>query len=143
MRRPKDVVAVYPEYLDKGLTRSRGRRLPLALAVDNPTLDEIRLAAERHGLLVEFRPEAAYPRNWWERRGMLLIKKNGSKLSTLKLLAREIEEYVRPMIEKIKKEQIRQQLLKREQERRERLRKSLQKSPGKRIKPRGKLKPRK
>ncbi len=143
MRRPKDVIAVFPEYLDKNLPRSRGRRLPVSLAVENPTLEEIQMAARKLNLDVELRPDAAYPRNWWERRGMALVKKDGSKLSTLKSLAREIEEYVRPLIEEIKKEQIRQQLLKRERERKERLLKSLQKSSGKKIKPRKKVKPRK
>ncbi len=143
MRRPKDMIAVFPEYLDKNLPRSRGRRLPRSMAVENPTLEEIQLAAKKLNLDVQVRPDAAYPRNWWERRGLALVKKNGSKLSTLKSLAREIEEYVRPMIEQLKKEQVRRQLLKREQERKERLLKSLQKSSGKKIKPRGKLKPRK
>ena len=103
MRRDNTHYFIFPEYLDKTLTRKEGRRLSLDLALENPTITEIRLAAEKLEYNYEVQKYAAYPRQWWERNGLILIEKKKPKLQTLKDLSREINVHIRPALEKQKK----------------------------------------
>ena len=104
LRRDKTQYFIYPEYFDKSLKRSEGRRLPLDCSLDNPTWQEIRLAAEKLGLDYEIRKEGGYPRQWWDPKGLLLVEKKKSKLSTIREMSLEIEKSIRPALEKKKKE---------------------------------------
>ncbi|MFX1545718.1 MAG: signal recognition particle subunit SRP19/SEC65 family protein [Promethearchaeota archaeon] len=103
MRRDTTHYFIFPEYLNQSLTRKEGRRISLEEAVENPTITEIRLAAEKLELDYEIKKYAAYPRHWWERNGLILVEKKKSKLQTLKDLSSEIKTYIRPAIEKQKK----------------------------------------
>jgi signal recognition particle subunit SRP19 len=104
LRRDNTHYFVYPEYLDKSLKRSEGRRLPLDCSLDNPTWQEIRLAAEKLGLGWELRKDGGYSRQWWNPKGLVLVEKKKSKLSTLREISIEIEKSIRPALEKKKKE---------------------------------------
>ncbi|MFW9778293.1 MAG: signal recognition particle subunit SRP19/SEC65 family protein [Candidatus Heimdallarchaeota archaeon] len=105
MRRDRTHYFIYPEYFDKSLTRKEGRRLSKAEALDNPTLDEIRLAADKLGYKREDpNRNAAYPRRWWDKNGLILVEKKEPKLITLRKLSVGIKEFSRPYIEKKKKE---------------------------------------
>ncbi|UCE13321.1 MAG: hypothetical protein JSV04_14190 [Candidatus Heimdallarchaeota archaeon] len=104
MRRDNTHFFVFPEYFDKGLTRKGGRRLSLEDALENPTLTELRLAAEKLGYDYEIQEDAAYPRHWWDQKGLILIEKKAPKLETLQKLSGEIKTYIRPALEKKKKE---------------------------------------
>lgn len=104
MRRENTHYFVFPEYLDKDLTRKEGRRLPLKHALENPTLTELRLAAQKLEYKFEIRENAAYPRHWWDRKGLILIEKKDPKLHTLYKLSNEIKASIRPALEKKKKE---------------------------------------
>ncbi|NHJ02752.1 MAG: hypothetical protein EAX86_11490 [Candidatus Heimdallarchaeota archaeon] len=95
---------IFPEYFDKSLTRKEGRRLPLNEAIENPSLTELRLAAEKIGLSYETRKDAAYPRHWWEPNGIILVEKKIGKQQTLKDLSNQVRSYIRPALEKQKKE---------------------------------------
>ncbi|MHA2344818.1 MAG: signal recognition particle subunit SRP19/SEC65 family protein [Candidatus Hodarchaeales archaeon] len=101
MRRDNTHYFVYPEYLDKSLKRSEGRRLPLDCSLDNPTWQEIRLAAEKLGLGWELRKDGGYSRQWWNPKGLVLVEKKKSKLSTLREISIEIEKSIR-LVEKKK-----------------------------------------
>lgn len=103
MRRDNTHYFIFPEYLDKTLTRKEGRRLSLELALENPTITEIRLAAEKLEYDYEVQKYAAYPRQWWERKGLILIEKKKPKLQTLKDISKEIQVHIRPALEKQKK----------------------------------------
>ncbi len=85
-------IVIYPEYIDSRLSRGEGRRIPFKLAVHNPSVHEIAEIAEKLGLnpVVE---ESSYPRRWWEHRGRVIVDKKGSKLETLKMIARELKKY--------------------------------------------------
>ncbi len=104
MRRDNTHYFIYPEYFDKALKRSEGRRLPLDSALDNPTLDEIRLAAEKLKLDCKARKDGSYPRQWWNSRGLILVEKKDSKLTTLRNISFEIDTNIRPALEKMKRE---------------------------------------
>ena len=90
MRRENTHYIVFPEYFDKNLTRKEGRRLPLNAALDNPTLLELKLAAEKLEYDFEIDESSAYPRQWWEPRGRIFIEKKSPKLQTLKYLSTDI-----------------------------------------------------
>ncbi|MHA2224265.1 MAG: signal recognition particle subunit SRP19/SEC65 family protein [Candidatus Hodarchaeales archaeon] len=103
MRRESTHYIIFPEYLDKSLTRKEGRRLPLSSALDNPSLAELRLAADKLKYKFELRKDAAYPRQWWQRNGIILVEKRKSKINTLHELSSAIKA-IRPALEKQKRE---------------------------------------
>ena len=104
MRRDNTHYFIYPEYFDKSLKRSEGRRLPIDNSLENPTLLEIRLAAEKLGLDYEIRESGSYPRQWWDPKGLILVEKKESKLKTIRKISFEIEKNIKPALEKKRKE---------------------------------------
>ncbi len=104
MRRDHTHYFIYPEYFDKSLKRSEGRRLPINASLENPSLLEIRLAAEKLGLDYEIRESGSYPRQWWNPKGLILIEKKESKLKTIRQLGYEIDKTIKPALEKKRKE---------------------------------------
>lgn len=84
-------VVVWPVYIDSSARRSGGRKIPLSDAVRNPTIEEIEEAAKQLGLNPEV-VEAQYPRAWWKYNRAVLVRKAGSKLEILRMLARKVSE---------------------------------------------------
>ncbi|MET1128317.1 MAG: signal recognition particle protein Srp19 [Thermoproteota archaeon] len=82
-------VVVWPAYIDATKTRREGRKLPLSESIRRPRVDEIVEAARRLGLNPEVE-QARYPRDWLEERERVVVDKRGSKLETLRLIAREV-----------------------------------------------------
>ena len=82
-------IVVWPIYLDATVPRSKGRRVPIRIAVKNPRVEEIVRAAQALGLdpIVE---DKSYPRQWWSEGRRVTVLKKGSKLQTLKLIAETI-----------------------------------------------------
>ena len=85
MLRRKRKFVLYPEYFDSKLSRSEGRRIPINVAVSEPTLKKIMTAAKYLELNPEAQEDKAYPKRWWEPRGRILVdKKEGwSKQKTI------------------------------------------------------------
>ncbi len=104
MRRDNTHYFIYPEYFDKTLKRSEGRRLSIEDSLDNPSILEIRLAAEKLGLNYEIRDSGSYPRQWWNPKGLILVEKKESKLKTIRTLSFEIDKNIKPALEKKRKE---------------------------------------
>ncbi|PWI48395.1 hypothetical protein CEE45_06590 [Candidatus Heimdallarchaeota archaeon B3_Heim] len=104
MRRDNTHYFIYPEYFDKALKRSEGRRLSIEDSLDNPSILEIRLAAEKLGLNYEIRESGSYPRQWWNPKGLILVEKKESKLKTMRTLSFEIDKNIKPALEKKRKE---------------------------------------
>ncbi len=105
MRRENTHYIIFPEYLDKNLTRKQGRRIPLNEALENPTLLELKLAAQKLEYDYEIQEYSAYPRQWWEARGRILVEKKIPKLQTLRKMSVEIPR-IRAAIIKQKKQLI-------------------------------------
>ncbi len=74
--RKKDKIILYPEYFDSKLTRGKGRRVPLNISVPAPNIEELALISKRLGYEFEMDTESAYPNNWWNKRGRILIAKD-------------------------------------------------------------------
>ena len=64
---------LWPAYFDAGLTRSEGRRVPMDLAVDEPTVDEIADAVQQVGYDAVIEREKCYSREF-DTRGRVLVK---------------------------------------------------------------------
>ncbi len=64
---------IWPAFLDAECTRSEGRRVPLDVAVEEPTVDEIAQAVQQVGYDAVIEREKTYPREY-EPRGRVLVK---------------------------------------------------------------------
>jgi signal recognition particle subunit SRP19 len=76
--------------LDSARTRREGRKVPMNIAVKNPSLGEVAKAAEALGLEVSVNPDVAHPRAPVLKQGYLLVSKPDSKLGLLKKLAMKV-----------------------------------------------------
>lgn len=108
MRRDNFHYFVYPEYFDQSLTRKEGRRLPLSIAIENPTLLEIKLAAEKMEYKYEIKKDSAYSRQWWNPKGLILIENKEPKQQLLVNIGKTVKNIIRPALEKQKKEIIKE-----------------------------------
>ena len=85
-----DKIVIWPVYIDKTKTRNEGRRISKSLAIQNPSLIEIEKAAKKLGLNPKVEKDKAYPKEWWEVSGRVLIDKVKPKSLLLKDIAEEI-----------------------------------------------------
>jgi signal recognition particle subunit SRP19 len=103
-------IRIFPEYFDKSLPRGKGRRLPLKLALENPSLNELKIAGQKLGYEVEIDPQKAYPRTWDNPKGILYIsmesaqKLERNKSKMLIDLSKTVTEYARPKIQEYMKQ---------------------------------------
>ncbi len=89
--RKQEKIILWPAYFDSGKTRLEGRRVAKTLAVQNPRMTEIELAATKLGLEHELVPEKGYPRTPWAKPGTLLIEKKGSKEQVIASIAKQLQ----------------------------------------------------
>ncbi|RLG58385.1 MAG: signal recognition particle protein Srp19 [Candidatus Hydrothermarchaeota archaeon] len=85
-----DKLVIWPAYLDKTKSRQDGRKISSKLAVTSPTLSEIEQAAKRLNLNPIAEKDKAYPKEWWEVSGRVLVDKVKPKSLLLKDIAKEI-----------------------------------------------------
>jgi signal recognition particle subunit SRP19 len=78
-------------YFDVSISKDEGRRLPKALAVQNPTLDQIEKACASLGFNPVAERDAAYPSKWYGARGRVLIDDKGPKAQVLKQIAEKMK----------------------------------------------------
>lgn len=88
--RKQEKYVIWPAYFDQSKTRSEGRKIPKSQAQAAPKLEEIQRAAQKLDLQPEVRLELAYPAQSWQKTGMLLINKKGSKLECVRRIAKEL-----------------------------------------------------
>jgi signal recognition particle subunit SRP19 len=86
---------VYPAYLGHGLSRSDGRRLPVADSVSDLTTDEILESARRLGFKAEVEAEKQYPRQFYTYAGRVKVtKRDGTtKSAFLRALAVDVRKH--------------------------------------------------
>jgi signal recognition particle subunit SRP19 len=85
-----DKLVIWPAYLDRTKSRQDGRKISSKLAVTSPTLSEIEQAAKRLNLNPIVEKDKAYPKEWWEVSGRVLVDKVKPKSLLLKDIAKEI-----------------------------------------------------
>jgi signal recognition particle subunit SRP19 len=86
----RDKIVIWPAYIDSHKSRSEGRKISEKEAIPSPTLEEIKAAADKIGLNPIVEKDKAFPREWWEVSGRVLVDKRKPKSLLLKDIAREI-----------------------------------------------------
>lgn len=101
--RKRRYLVIYPEYFDKLRSRGQGRRVPLNLADDKPTLKKLVKACEvlKYEFVIE--PEKAYPGNWEMKQGRVLIRINKQNAQPKEEYLKEIAKILRKLVPKKKK----------------------------------------
>ena len=86
------MITVWPQYLDKDLSLSEGRKVSKAIAVSKPSISEIERALKRLGFTYEIERDKAYPGKWYEKSGRILVEYENTKLELLKEIGLKIQE---------------------------------------------------
>ena len=85
------MITIWPQYLDKRLSLSQGRKIAKEYAVSEPTLSDIERAVKRLGLSHSVQKEFSYPGKWYEKSGRILVEWDGTKLELLREVSLEIK----------------------------------------------------
>lgn len=88
--RKRDKFVLWPVYFDSVKTRLEGRRVPKNLAVPAPKLKELQKAAEQAGLEPEVIVDAGHSSSPWQKTGLIVVPKRGSKTQILRRVAEEL-----------------------------------------------------
>ena len=86
------MITIWPQYLNKDLTLSEGRKISKEIAVSSPTMAEIEKALKRLGFTYNVQKERAYPGKWYEKSGRVLVEYDKSKLEVIKEISLKIKE---------------------------------------------------
>ncbi|WP_407374562.1 signal recognition particle subunit SRP19/SEC65 family protein [Methanobrevibacter sp.] len=86
------MITIWPQYLDKNLSLSQGRKVSKEIAVKEPSLSEIERALKRLGLKYNTHNEASYPGKWYEKSGRILVEWEDTKMELLKTVSLKIKE---------------------------------------------------
>jgi len=87
---PRRGKVIYPSYFDSRLSRGEGRRVPKALSLRGPTLQEIVNALKSLSISFEVERDKARPSRWYKFEGRVLVHYDGRKEELLRLLAGEM-----------------------------------------------------
>jgi len=88
----KGMIVLWPIYLDSTKTRSEGRRVSKKLAVPAPKLEEIQRVAMSLGFRPETVSNAAHPSFPWQKTGLIVTSKKGSKTQIIRKIAEKLLE---------------------------------------------------
>jgi signal recognition particle subunit SRP19 len=80
-------VVIWPANIDSEKTKKEGRKISKKQAVPSPTRKEITAAAKKLGLAPKSEKDKAYPREHWEKRGLVRVEKTKGKTLILKEIA--------------------------------------------------------
>ncbi|MCQ2079380.1 MAG: signal recognition particle subunit SRP19/SEC65 family protein [archaeon] len=72
-------IVLWPEYFDSKRTRAEGRKLPVDLCVEKPSLDMIAKGAILLDLEYKIDEEKSYPGNWYSKGGCVRVEKGKMK----------------------------------------------------------------
>ena len=86
------MITIWPQYLNKDLTLSEGRKVSKEIAVSSPTMAEIERALKRLGFTYNVQKERAYPGKWYEKSGRILVEYDKTKLELIKEISLKIKE---------------------------------------------------
>ncbi len=86
------MITIWPQYLDKSLSISEGRKIALEYAVKEPSLSEIEKALKRLNLPHSVQKEFSYPGKWYDKSGRVLVEWEGTKLELIKEISLKIKE---------------------------------------------------
>lgn len=85
------MITIWPQYMDKNLTLSEGRKISKEYCVKEPSLNEIERALKRLGLKYSVNKDASYPGKWYEKSGRILVEWDQTKLELICEVSLEIK----------------------------------------------------
>ena len=85
------MIMVWPQYINKNLSLSEGRKVSKEIAVSDPTLNDIERALKRMGLSMSVQKEKSYPGKGYEKSGRILVESDLKNLDLLKSICEEIK----------------------------------------------------
>ncbi len=88
--RKQEKFIIWPTYFDANKSREEGRRVAKNLAIIYPRIAEVDEAATKLGLEHEFVPDKGFPKTPWNKAGMVLVEKQGSKEQVINKLAKQL-----------------------------------------------------
>lgn len=86
------MITIWPQYLNKNLSLSQGRKISKEDAVKDPSLNDIERALKRLGLTYTVQKEFSYPGKWYEKSGRILVEWEGTKLELIREISLKIKE---------------------------------------------------
>ena len=86
------MITIWPQYLNKNLSLSEGRKISKDDAVAEPTISDIEKALKRLGLQYNVQKEFSYPGKWYEKSGRVLVEWEGTKLDLIREISLKIKE---------------------------------------------------
>lgn len=92
LMKEKGKLVIWPAYIDRNKSRSKGRIISRKTSIKEPTVKEIELAAEKLGLNPEVEADKAYPKSWWESSGRVLIDNTAPKTVLSRKISSRIKE---------------------------------------------------
>ena len=102
MLRRKRFYVIYPEYFDKDLSRSEGRRISIAKAAEEPTLSKLIFACKKLNIDFQEEPDKAFPARWYEKKGRLLIPIDKKDKKPKSVILEDMSDIVRRLVKKKK-----------------------------------------
>ena len=87
------MITIWPQYLNKNLSLSEGRKISLEDAVKDPTISDIEKALKRLGLEYTVEKEFSYPGKWYEKSGRVLVEWDKTKLELIREISLRIKEF--------------------------------------------------
>lgn len=86
------MITIWPQYMNKNLSLSQGRKISKEDAVSDPTLSEIERALKRLGFTYTVDKNRGYPGKWYEKSGRVLVEYDKSKLELIREVSHKIKE---------------------------------------------------
>ena len=86
------MITIWPQYINKELSISEGRKVSKENAVSDPSINDIERALKRLGLQYSMQKEKSYPGKWYDKSGRVLVEWEGTKLELLKEVSLKIKE---------------------------------------------------
>ena len=87
------MITIWPQYLDKNLSLSQGRKISKEDAVSSPSINDIEKALKRLGLQYNVQKEFSYPGKWYEKSGRVLVEWDNTKLELIREISLKIKEF--------------------------------------------------
>ena len=86
------MITVWPQYMDKNLSLSEGRKIAKKDCISEPTVKDIETALKRLNLKYNVQKEFSYPGKWYEKSGRVLVEWEGTKLDLIREISLKIKE---------------------------------------------------
>lgn len=87
------MITIWPQYLNKNLSLSEGRKISLEDSVRDPSINDIEKALKRLGLDYEVQKDVSYPGKWYEKSGRVLVEWDKTKLELIREISLKIKEF--------------------------------------------------